>query len=168
MTPVYIHEITTCTDHDRTFIVLQDARGGTALTIQADAGEAQRLLRQVRHGRTACHPIFDFVQGLLATLGAEPTHVVLDDVAGEGVTAFVHLRGPGAERVVGCYPSDALTLALRDDLPVFVTPAALESPPPPRPPRVDDASDSVLRWLDGVEPRDFLPPLDEGASASPP
>lgn len=77
--------------------------------------------------------------------------VVLEDVEGRGVAALVHVKQGESETVVTCYPPDAVALAIREQLPIYATPAALDhatAVPPPEGPEVAD-------WLRDVRPQDF-------------
>ena len=78
---------------------------------------------------------------------------MLEDIEGQGVGALVHVRQGESETVVTCYPPDAVALAIREQLPIYATEAALDhavpiSPPPTEPGEVTD-------WLDHVRPQDF-------------
>jgi bifunctional DNase/RNase len=96
--------------------------------------------------------VYDFIGGLLQTLGATPSRVVLDDVNGEGSggTVFVHVAA--GEIGVPCYAPDAIGLALRANVPIFASPGALDHGKPARGP---DAAGDVVGWLERLRPEDF-------------
>jgi bifunctional DNase/RNase len=151
MTQMRIREVTSCPRHRRAIIVLEDVAARQRLTFYADVDEARRLAQELQRGAAACHPIFDFIRSLLQAVDARPALVVLEDVDGLGVGARVHVRCSDGEVVVPCYPPDALTLALRADVPVYATPDVLRQAAAPPPTDPDD----VTRWLDGLKPTDF-------------
>jgi bifunctional DNase/RNase len=154
MTRMRIREVASCAPHGRAIVVLEDADARPRLAFFADLHEAHRLATELQRGPAACHPIFDFIRCLLMAFDAQPTRVVLEDVPGQGVGARVHLRRAEGETVVPCYPPDALTLALRADVPVYATPdvLGLAAGPSSTAPGEDD---KMTRWLDGVTPDDF-------------
>lgn len=156
MTLMRIRHMTSCPSHKRSIIVLEDISGRLTLTFYADPGEVRRLGQELTRGRCACHPVYDFIQGLLTAFEATPTRVVLDDVEGEGIGGLVYLRRAGCELRVPCYPPDALALALRTDVPIYATTAALDhaeslSPSPSTP----NPGGNVRQWLEQVKPEDF-------------
>jgi uncharacterized protein len=148
-----IREVTSCAEHRQTTIVLEDPSGRLTLTFNADAGEAGRLIQEIRQGSRTCHPIYDFIGGLLGALEASPTRVVLEDLHGRGVGGLVYVNLAGAEIEVPCYPPDALALALRANLPVHARPEALDHTEPTA--QSDEASGQVAKWIDRLKPTDF-------------
>jgi bifunctional DNase/RNase len=75
--------------------------------------------------RSACHPIYDFIQSLLEALQATVTHIVLDDVTGKGLRGFIVFQRSGTKCTIPCYATDALALAVRTKVPIYVTARAL-------------------------------------------
>jgi bifunctional DNase/RNase len=142
-----------CHRHERVLVVLEDAAGARRLTFYAHPGETRRLEQTVERGRAACHPVYDFVRALLGAVGATALRVVLEDVRGHGIGALVHVRHGDTETVVSCYPPDAVALAIREQLPIYATDAALDHAVPVTPPPAGPAD--VGDWLDRVRPRDF-------------
>lgn len=148
-----LRELSSCTRHNRTLIVLEDMARSRRLTFYADPGETRRLAQAVERGPRACHPVYDLIRALLGVLGASPMRVVLEDVEGRGVGALMHVRRGGSETVVTCYPPDAVALALREHLPIYATPAALDHAEPLSPPNAEPGA--VTRWVQHVRPQDF-------------
>lgn len=142
-----------CPRHTRALVVLEDTSCSRRLTFYADPGETRRLQQLLEGGRGACHPVYDFIRAVLAALGASAIRVVLEDVEGRGVGAQVHIRQGESETVVGCYPPDAVALAIREQLPIFATEAALDHAVPVSPPAAGPGD--IADWLDHVQPRDF-------------
>jgi hypothetical protein len=148
-----LHEVTCCTKHNSTVVVLDDVTQSRRLTFSADPEESRRLTQALARGPRACHPVYDFLRALLRTLGAAATRVVLEDVDGRGIGALVVIRRGETDMAVTCYPPDALALALREGLPIYATPAALDHAEPVAP--ASDATVDVTRWLQRVRPQDF-------------
>jgi bifunctional DNase/RNase len=153
MTLMRVLELTSCSRHNRALILLEDVEGTRRLTFYADGCETHRLAHALARGPRACHPVFDFVRALLETLGASPARVVLEDVDGQGIGALVHVRQGASEVTVTCYPPDAIALAVRERLPIYATPGALDHAEPVPPPVT--GAGAVSEWLDRVQPQDF-------------
>ena len=92
MTMMRIRELTTCDQHSRALVVLEDVASSCRLTFYADADDARRLARELARGPRACHPVFDFIMALLRSWHAAPVCVVLEDVDGDGIGALVCVR----------------------------------------------------------------------------
>jgi uncharacterized protein len=148
-----IRELTRCPKHQRVLITLDDVDGRRHVTFYADAEDSRRLARELKSGPRACHPIFDFIQGLLRSWHAAPVRVVLEDVDGDGIGALVYLRQGELESSISCYPPDALALALRTGVPIYATPEVLSHGEVG--PQLEDHD--TARWLERVQPRDFRP-----------
>jgi bifunctional DNase/RNase len=90
------------------------------------------------------------------------TRVVLDEVKGDLIGSFIYFRQAESDFVVPYYAPDALALALRANLPIHATSAALahaeQLPTFPSPP---DERGEVTQWLAQVKPEDFSAHLRE-------
>lgn len=159
MTLMRIREVSACDAHRRAIVVLEAASGDERLTFSADPDEARRLAQELARGPAACHPVFDFVRGLLAAFDAHTVRIVIEDVNGQGVGGLVCLRRADGDVAVPCYPPDALALALRTGVPIYATPEALgRAGGPPAHARDEE----VARWLDELKPDDFARGPQEG------
>jgi bifunctional DNase/RNase len=156
MIVMQVREVTSCAVHKRTIIVLENVSEQLRLTFYADLEQAQRLTQVMGRGPCDGQPVYDFIQSLLGALQTTATRVVLDAVKGERIGSFVSFRRAGSDVVVPCYAPDALALALRANVPIYATAAALahaerlSSPPS----TLDDRSE-VMQWLAQVKPEDF-------------
>jgi bifunctional DNase/RNase len=162
MTLMRIREITSCPQHKRTIIMLEDVHQCLRLTFYADPDEACRLTQELEQGPYVCHPVYDFMRRLLEALQATATRVVLDIVQGAGLDGFVYVQQAESERGVPCYASDALALALRANLPIYATAEALAYAERLSPSlNTFDADGEVRQWLAQVRPEDFSSCIDE-------
>ncbi len=156
LTPMRIKEIASCRNHGRTTIVLEDESHRLTLTFHADREEARRLVQEVTRPGCACHPIYDFIAGLLRALAATPTRVVLGDAAGQGIGGVIVVRHGEVEVGLPCYPPDGLALAIRFRLPLYATTEALAHAEQARPAAESgDNKGDIERWLERVRPEDF-------------
>lgn len=71
MTLMRIRDVTSCPQHRRAIIALEDV----SLTFYADPDDVRRLARELAGGPRVCHPVFDFIQSLLQAFHATPTRV---------------------------------------------------------------------------------------------
>jgi hypothetical protein len=74
-----------CAKHQSSIVVLEDVTRSVALVFAADPAEIGRLVRELKRGPAACHPLFDFIRCLLNAFEASPGRVVLEDVRGQGI-----------------------------------------------------------------------------------
>ncbi len=151
MIPMRFREISSCAeDHqDQDIIVLEDASGHRTLAIAADPDESCRLVRELSRGPGAEHPIYDF-------LHIAPTRVVLEYTLGEGLGALICFSRPEGEVTVPCYPSDALAIAHRTEVPIYVSAEVFSHVEPFGAPRPEpDERGELAKWLERISPADF-------------
>jgi hypothetical protein len=153
MTQMRIQELTSCRQHQRALVVLEDVGGTRRITFYADPNETRRLAQAMARGPRACHPVYDFIRALVERLGATPVRVVLEDVDGQGIGARVCVRQGASEVLVTCYPPDALALALRERLPIYATAEALEHAELLSPAAAEP--EDISEWLGRIRPHDF-------------
>lgn len=156
MIVMQLREVRSCAVHGRAIIMLENVNERLRLTFYADLAEAQRLAQVIERGPCAGHPVYDFMQSLLEALQTTATRVVLDEVQGGLVGSYIYFQRAASDVVLPCYAPDALALALRANLPIYATAAALAhaerlSPSPTTP----DECGEVRQWLERVKPEDF-------------
>lgn len=156
MIPMRIREVTCSHDPHRTLVVLEDLEQRFRLAFSTDPHEAHRLARELGRARCACNPIYDFIQSLLETFRAALSRVVLHDTGGRGIGALIHLQAADGELTLPCYAPDALALALRARVPIYVSRKVLAYAECLSAPGTDPPEPAEVRpWLDGIRPEDF-------------
>ena len=162
MTPVRVRALLSSSDKERAVVLLEDVARRLQFAFSADLHEARRLGRALDGAECTCNPIYDFIESSLSALQAAMTRVVLDDAGASGICAVIWLKRADVCLTIPCYPPDALGLALRANVPIYATAAALAHATPltttcdaPRP-----APPEVRRWLEEVSPDDFRPRAD--------
>ena len=156
MVQMRIREVSSCPEHDQIIVVLEDVlTGQRRLAIGVPLSESGRLVRELCDDE-AKDPIYAFVEGLLHACETAATRVVLEYVPGAGLRGVVSLRRSGGDAAVPCYLSDALGLARRVELPVYVTPNAF-SDDEAWPASASEATQprDLVQWLERVKPGDF-------------
>jgi len=154
---MHFREMRTCPEHHHAIILLKEVSGHRTLAVAANRDESARLWRELGRRPEASHPIYDFVDKLLQTFGVATARVVLEYVPGEGLGGSVVVRGSEGEVAVPCYPSDALALAKRARVPIFVAGDVFSHVEPfaSLASGEDQLGGRVAEWLERIAPADF-------------
>lgn len=138
-------------------VILREEDGERFLPIWIGVFEANAIalrLEDVQMARPLSH---DLMLSLVQSLHASVIRVVISDLEGSTFHAQVVLRSNrGIEVVVDARPSDAIALALRAAVPLFVHVDVFA-----RAQRTDDSDESdsseerIRRWLEEVDPDDL-------------
>jgi hypothetical protein len=158
MTLMQIQELIFCPQHKRGLIVLEDTTQRLTLAFDVHPDEVPRLARIMTSSQHAVHPLYDFIQALLETFLVTPTDVVLDDVPGKGLMAFVQVQRAGSMHSIPCYAPDALALAAQLKTPIYATAGALvhaelRTPSPNL--LVHESEEDMQAWIARIKPTDF-------------
>ncbi len=155
MTLMRIDELKMRPPYERAIVALEDVAQRFRLVFYADPHEIRRLAREMDTAKHVPNPIYDFIQALLGTVEVTPARVVLDDVHGKGLGGFVYFLQAEEELSLPCYPPDALALALRWGVPIYVTEKALAAHAEPlsSSTNVPDEGGNGKRWLEPVRPK---------------
>jgi hypothetical protein len=158
MTLMQIHEFTFCPQHKRGLIVLEDTAQRLTLAFEVHPDEVPRLAHMLTAAQETFHPLHGFLQSLFEAFLITPTDVILDDVPGKNLQAFINVQRAGTMLGIPGYAPDALALARRMKIPIHATERALVHAFPHvssagRGEKEDDKD--VQAWLARVQPRDF-------------
>jgi bifunctional DNase/RNase len=145
-----------CAHHKRGLIVLEDTQRRLTLAFDVHPEEVPRLSQIMQGSTQVVHPLYDFIEALLAAFLIIPTDVVLDDVPHKGLMAFVYVERAGTRLSLPCYAPDALALAVQTKTPIYATTRALAHAEPRIPSTsTPDAEEDVQTWLARIKPTDF-------------
>ena len=103
----------------------------------------------------------DLLLSVIDTLGGRPLSVCIVDVRGTTFYAVLTLVLPGGGRTdVDCRPSDAIALAVRRGLPIYVRERVLDIATMPDFKKVEEAAkqsdlDAFHDFVEGLSPEDF-------------
>lgn len=103
----------------------------------------------------------DLMGTLVDVLGARVERVVITEMREHTYYAELHLRQGDAERVVSCRPSDAVALAVRQEIPIFASAEVLDEAGQAAATDIaDDADpaeiiDEFRDFIEHVNPEDF-------------
>jgi bifunctional DNase/RNase len=136
MVPVTIDSVRVSLVSQHRLIVLREHGGERYLPIYIGAFEAEAITMRLQ-GATMARPMtHDLMQRLIGQLGGELVRVVVSDLRSDTFYANIYIRRNGEELAVDARPSDAVALAVRADVPIFVAEsvmdgAAIEPDPSP-------------------------------------
>ncbi len=136
-------------------VVLKATAGDLALGFLIPLNEANRLARVIGLGRCRCVPIYELIQEVLSQVGGSVSHAVLDG-DDQGIYSTLVIDNGGSAYSLPSHPADAIALAVRANVPIYATRAALDKAHP----LADGANGGaacphVTEWLEQVKPEDF-------------
>jgi uncharacterized protein len=135
-------------------VLLVDQAETLALPIwigQAEATAIAMELQGVKPPRPMTH---DLLRGVLKSLAASVTRVVVTEVKESTYFAEIHIATNGTPLIVDSRPSDAIALALRMEAPIFVADPVAEQAIALKKP-LDDEMEEFKKFLEKVKPSDF-------------
>jgi bifunctional DNase/RNase len=101
-------------------VVLREREGQRAVFIWVGISEAQAISTQLE-GQTVPRPMtHDLIVLMLEQVDAQLERVVISDMRGGTYYADLHLRNGERSAALDCRPSDAIALAVRADVPIFI------------------------------------------------
>ena len=107
-------------------------------------------LEDVKAKRPMTH---DLLASLIDELGGEARRVVIRDLIENTFFAWIEIETSTGSHQIDSRPSDALALALRLELPIFVREDVLERARNSAQPAADE--EQLREWFDGLDPDDF-------------
>jgi len=122
---IYAHE----GEHGPTTVISLESEDGRSLPIWIGPCEGQWLaVSRVLGGEKLKRPgTYDWVISLLSELGIQITQVVVNALQDTTFYATIHLTQGQTQREIDARPSDAINLALRAGVPVFVAEEVMEA-----------------------------------------
>jgi hypothetical protein len=139
-------------------VLLEDAAQRLTFAFEVHPDEVLRLARLLKGAQLTFHPLHDFIRSLLEAFLVIPTDIILDDVPGKRLQAFVNVQRAGTMLGIPCYAPDALALAGQMKIPIYATERALvhATPRSSSASHGENESDGdVQAWLARVKPTDF-------------
>ena len=142
---------------------------GRVVPIWVGVSEATQLgiaLEHVRFARPMTHDLF---LDALTNLDSVVESVVIDDVQGPTFFAKLKLQHHGRTITLDARPSDAISLALREQAPLYMTEDVLEKASFPFLFNENDEEEELEEFRDFIShiaPEDFNPAADGGASGT--
>ncbi len=107
-------------------VILKDIDGERYLPIWIGPFEAEAItleLKQVELARPLTH---DLLKSVITKMGGKVSHVLVDDLRDDTFYARIVLDNNGHRLEVDSRPSDAIALAVRTNVPIFVADSVME------------------------------------------
>ena len=109
-------------------VVLHDLDNRRALPIWIGSAEASAIIRKIENIKVARPMTHDLIIDVVKKSGCEITKIEINDVEKDTYFAnIVMTNKDGEEVLIDARPSDAIAVAMRVDVPIFVGPAVLSS-----------------------------------------
>jgi uncharacterized protein len=104
-------------------VVLNDLENRRALPIWIGTAEASAIIRQLEDIKSARPMTHDLIHNMIDAIGFSVVRVEINDLSSDTYYASIFLQNPTSnqEKAVDSRPSDAIALALRAEVPIFVT-----------------------------------------------
>lgn len=144
-------------------------QNGRVIPIWVGVSEATQLgiaLEHVRFARPMTHDLF---LDALTNLDSVVESVVIDDVQGPTFFAKLKLQHHGRTITLDARPSDAISLALREQAPLYMTEAVLERASFPylfNESNEEEELEEFRDFVSRIAPEDFNPSADDSASGA--
>ncbi|MCK5586161.1 bifunctional nuclease family protein [Candidatus Bipolaricaulota bacterium] len=100
-------------------VILKEKYSNRYLPIWIGPSEADAIAVKLQNVELARPLTHDLLQSVIASLGAKPDYVVVNDLQKDTFYAKLALNANGDDIEVDSRPSDALALAVRADIPIY-------------------------------------------------
>jgi len=136
-------------------VILRTQEGENLLPIFVGLFEANAIAQQLDGSLSPRPMTHDLLGNLIDALHARVDRVVITDLRDNTFFALIHLERSGEKLTIDARPSDAMALALRVKVPIFVEDTVLaRSSATGEDGQVDEA-ERLRRWLETVDPEDL-------------
>ena len=136
-------------------VILRTQEGESILPIFVGLFEANAIAQQLDGSLSPRPMTHDLLGNLIETLHARVDRVVITDLKDNTFFAVIHLERNGEKLAVDSRPSDAMALALRLKVPIFVEDAVLERSSASGEEGQVDEAERLRRWLETVDPEEL-------------
>lgn len=126
MIKVYIDSIRVSLMSQLRVVILKDPASGKYLPIFIGPCEAEAIAVKLQ-GMTMERPLtHDLLKSVIAELGGQVKHIVVNDLRQDTFYAQIVIELNGATRQIDSRPSDAIALAVRLDVPLYVEESVMD------------------------------------------
>ena len=136
-------------------IILKDPDGAQVLPIWVGIFEANAIAMQLEKIVSPRPMTHDLLRNVIETLRARVDRVVITDLKDNTFFALIHLERNGEQVAIDARPSDAMALALRSEVPIFVEESVLDRSSVTGDDREPDETERLRRWLEQVDPEEL-------------
>lgn len=139
-------------------IVLKKPDGEIVLPIWVGLFEANAIAMQLENIVSPRPMTHDLLCNVIETLRATVERIVITDLKDNTFFALIQLDRGGEKLSVDARPSDAMALALRVQVPIFVDQTVLDKSSQGDE-KGPDETERLRRWLEQVDPEDLGKPM---------
>jgi len=136
-------------------IILKDPEGESVLPIWVGIFEANAIATQLEKVTSPRPMTHDLLRNVIEGLKARVDRVVITELKDNTFFALIHLERNGERLAIDARPSDAMALALRAEVPIFVEEAVLERSSVEGEGQEIDEPERLRRWLEQVDPEEL-------------
>ena len=101
-------------------IILKDINAERYLTIWIGPYEADAIAIRLRNIEVARPLTHDLLNNVIAEMGGEISHIIVSDLRNDTFFARITVNVDGQQVEIDSRPSDAIALAVRAEVPIFV------------------------------------------------
>ncbi len=116
--------------------------------------EADSIVRQLQGVEPPRPMTYELTKSIIESLGGRLEKVVINDLKDSTYYAEIYITQGSNLIVVDSRPSDAINLAIRFEVPIFVEEVVLEKSKVPKP-EEDEEKEKLKEWLENIKPEDF-------------
>jgi len=135
-------------------IILRDKDGQKVLPIWVGVFEANAIALQIENVSTPRPMTHDLLKNVIQDLEAAVTKIVVSDLRDNTFYAVIYLQRDGETVAIDARPSDAIALALRTHVPIFVEEMVIDNAKTIETPEKAD-SERLQKWLESLDPEDM-------------
>ncbi len=135
-------------------IILRDKDGQKVLPIWVGVFEANAIALQIENVSTPRPMTHDLLKNVIQDLEATVTKIVVSDLKENTFYALIYLDRNGETIAIDARPSDAIALALRTRVPIFVEELVIDNAKTIDTPEKAD-SERLQKWLESLDPDDL-------------
>jgi bifunctional DNase/RNase len=136
-------------------IILRDKEGQRVLPIWVGVFEANAIALQIENVTTPRPMTHDLLKNIIQDLRATVLKVVVSDLRENTFYALIYLQRDGDVIAVDARPSDAIALALRARVPIFVEEGVIDSARSIDISTEKADSERLQKWLESLDPEEL-------------
>jgi len=140
-------------------IILKDLTGAKALPIWVGIFEANAIALEIENISTPRPMTHDLLNNMIHGLKAKIVHILVNELKDNTFYAVISLMSNGDTLNIDSRPSDAIALALRARVPIFVEEKVIEAAKsieiPDQEKKPDEDKDQWKNWPENIKPQDF-------------
>lgn len=136
-------------------VILRDGEGQKVLPIWVGVFEANAIARQIENVSAVRPLTHDLLRNIIEGLKATVVKIVVSELKDNTFYSFINLRIGGQVVAVDARPSDAIALALRVRVPIYVEESVIDSAKELDFSLEKADSERLAKWLEGLDPADM-------------